>query len=125
MPFLKQITVSGGMIPCWLVTTDVKNDLDVSKPVSYEEIQYVNAILLISFPEPLQSDPDKNTSVVILWYKFGANIESETVKLISLHSNVSLKIKHTHTHTHTHKTKAKYYIYYLTLWCVILVVCVK
>jgi len=99
MPFLKQITVSAGMIPCSLVTTDVKNDLNLSKwsvilhPVSYEELQYVNAFLLIPFPELVHSDPEKN--VAILWYKFGMNFESATVKLISLHSSVSLKTTYT------------------------------
>jgi hypothetical protein len=72
------------------------NDV-ILHPVTYEELQYVNAILLISFTELLQSDPHKNTSVAILWYKLGANIESATVKLISLHSNVSMKTTNTHT----------------------------
>ena len=88
------------------------NDV-ILHPASYEELQHVNAILLISFPELLQSDPDKNTSVAILWYKFGANIERANVKLISLHSIVSLKT--TEYNTHTHKTHAKYDIYYLRL----------
>ena len=108
--FWSRLQFSGGMIPCWLVTTDVKNVLDVLKwsvilhPVSHEELPYVNAILLIPFPELLHSYPNKNTSVTTLWYKFGTNIESATVKLISLHSNVSLKTTH-----------AKYSIYYLRI----------
>jgi len=63
-------------------------------PVRYEELQYVNAILLIPYPELLQSDPDKK-NVAILWTEFGKNFENATVKLISLHSNVSLKTTYT------------------------------
>jgi len=99
MPFLKQITVSGGMTPCWLVTTDVKRSVTLHL-VSFEELQCVNATPFIPFPKLLHCDPDKNISVAILWYKYGTNIESATVKLISLHLNVSLKTTRTHTHIH-------------------------